>query len=112
VAFQITFHAGISLVRKRRRNAGIEAGEDLPDLCPSPEGLAASRQFEGRMKLQLHSPSLKYREPLNLRFLLGLSYAEIGERLGMRENAVKLRVWRARRMLQERYGVLAESEDS
>jgi RNA polymerase sigma-70 factor, ECF subfamily len=110
--FQITFHAAISLVRRRRRNVGIEAGEDLPDLCQSPEGLAISRQFAGRMKLQLHSLSLKYREPLVLRFLMGYSYAEIGERLGMRENAVKLRVWRARRMLTERFGKPLESENT
>jgi RNA polymerase sigma-70 factor (ECF subfamily) len=43
----------------------------------------------------------RYREPLLLRHSRDLSYAEIGKILGIRENAVQVRIFRARKMLRE-----------
>ncbi len=43
----------------------------------------------------------RYREPLLLKHAKDLSYAEIGEILGITENAVQVRIFRARRMLRK-----------
>ena len=43
----------------------------------------------------------RYREPLLLRHSRDLSYAEIGRILGIRENAVQVRIFRARKMLRD-----------
>jgi RNA polymerase sigma-70 factor (ECF subfamily) len=43
----------------------------------------------------------RYREPMLLRHVRDLSYQEIASILGISENAVQVRIFRARQMLRE-----------
>ena len=61
-------------------------------------------QHEDAERLLAHVAKLppRYREPLLLRHAQELSYSEISELLGITENTVRVRIFRARQMLRER----------
>ena len=78
------------LVHAPAPHAAIESKQQLDDLCGAFGGLAES-----------------HHRVLVLRELEGLSYAEIGERLGMTRAMVESTLFRARRRLSEEYEELA-----
>ena len=66
----------------------------------SPEVKEEARRVMG-LAMELHAD---YREPLLLRCVQELSYAEIGEILGLPETTIETRIARGRRMLREKAG--------
>jgi RNA polymerase sigma factor (sigma-70 family) len=72
-------------------------GLEVPAAERSPDGAEdAARVLEA-----IRGLPPKLREPLLLKHTRDLSYAEIGKILGIRENAVQVRIFRARRKLRE-----------
>lgn len=93
-----------------RRNRGrlvhlgsqIPAAEHLSSGEPSlGEHVERGEEVE-RVRRHLEGLPREYREVLVYKYLEGLSYKEIAERLGASEAAVESRLFRARRLLRER----------
>lgn len=88
--------------RAKRSNV-IPTDHEILSQHADPDDLGA--QLEGRddvrrMRAALATLSAGHREVIELAFLDGLPYAEIGERLGIAEGTVKTRVARARAQLR------------
>ncbi|MGQ9590968.1 MAG: RNA polymerase sigma factor [Planctomycetota bacterium] len=89
-----------------RRKRRISFAEDLDERAAPGDGtetLARSEEAE-RLLAAVRALPARYREPLLLRHSHDLSYREIGKILGISENAVQVRIFRARRMLRARLG--------
>ncbi|HET8673254.1 MAG TPA: sigma-70 family RNA polymerase sigma factor, partial [Thermoleophilaceae bacterium] len=70
--------------------------EDAPDWSESPERRAQQRDERAVLERAVRSLPFKYRAPLILRDVEGLSTAEAAEVMGLREAAFKSRLHRAR----------------
>ena len=110
--YQIAKNACIDDLRRTRRNLEVplpeqrewpEGDDDLPTLDPGPElAIESKQQLEDLRSAFLGVSDLHHRI-LVLRELEGLSYREIGERLGMSRPVVESTLFRARRRLAEEY---------
>ena len=89
-------------VRKRRR--GHMSLERATEKGEEPSGKAASDRSETGELLEIAMKSLteEQREAFILKHVDGRSYAEIAEMLGVGEDALKMRVYRARDELKRR----------
>jgi RNA polymerase sigma-70 factor (ECF subfamily) len=88
-----------SKVRRRR----VVASDDLDALESRVETIDPERTEEAeRLMAAIRSLPARYREPFLLRHSRELSYTRIAEILGLSENAVQVRVFRARRMLAKK----------
>ena len=72
---------------------------DVPDTSFEPQKELERRELQRAVREGLQSLSEDAREIVILRELEGLSYAEIGERLGLEAGTVKSRLFRARKAL-------------
>ena len=99
--FRIAHNRGISHAARRPRPA-FDADEemDLPDRRPDPEQALSADQESDRLARAVRSLPLAHRQVVTLA-LEGLSYAEIGEVLGISESNVGARLTRARHILRE-----------
>jgi RNA polymerase sigma-70 factor (ECF subfamily) len=96
-----------ALVRLRRRRpdtAPIEEGLALADPRPSPEQDAARRELRGVIERALDALPAAFRAVFVLRALEQMSVEETAAALGIREETVKTRFFRARRHLREQLG--------
>jgi RNA polymerase sigma factor (sigma-70 family) len=87
-------------IRRRRRLQFAGDLDALPGTLPSSADLSDVEEAERLLERVRRLPE-RYREPLLLRYSRNLTYAEIGEILRISENAVQVRIFRARRMLRE-----------
>lgn len=88
--------------RERRREAPVDqvhAGT-LRDPAPGPESVARERERGARLRAAVRGLPLALRQAMVLS-LEGLPHREIGEVLGVSENAVAVRLSRARAALRE-----------
>jgi RNA polymerase sigma-70 factor (ECF subfamily) len=100
------------LRRKARQARRMTFSDDMDSLEARPEApgrigeadKAETAEEADRLLGLVRSLPPRYREPLLLRHSRDLSYAEIGRILGIRENAVQVRIFRARKMLRETLG--------
>lgn len=110
--YRLASNACIDFLRreKRRKNISItvslddEEGErqaELPDTRHSPEAEAEKKELREAINKGLQSLSHEHRQVLVMRELNGLSYAEIGDALGLEEGTVKSRIARARLALRK-----------
>src|SRR5262245_46963930 len=85
------------LRRKARRRRWFLPLEDLDAIAAdeAPDALEFQEESARLVEAVRRLPP-KYRDPLILRHAQDLSYAEIGKILGLSENAVQVRVFRAR----------------
>jgi len=100
-------------VKKRRRSKFAPALEESLDAAPSssanavaddgatPEDAASSREVSGAVAEAVRRLEPKYREVLVLRDMEGLTAPEVAKVLGIRVEAVKSRLHRARASLRE-----------
>ena len=96
--------------RRRKRSARHEPLEhddgepkhELPDTGAGPERAAERRELHEALEREIAALPDSLRHVLVLRDVEGLSAAEVGERLGLGERAVKSRLHRARLALRER----------
>jgi RNA polymerase sigma-70 factor (ECF subfamily) len=98
-----------ALMRSRRRRRLERVALQLvpgDDGAPgTPEQEAASREAMERVRAALPRLSLHHREVIQLTTLGELSHADVAQRLGVSEGAVKVRLHRARQALR---GLLVE----
>lgn len=92
--------------RRERRRPGsvdIEAVPEIGDAAnPDPEGRFFSSLMDHEVTEALDGLSEEFRDVVLLSDLEGLPYAEISEVLGIPVGTVKSRLFRGRRILQER----------
>lgn len=110
--YRLTSNACIDFLRreKRRKSAGTvlyldgdeEAGTlDLPDFEADPSRLLEQQEVREGIAAGMEALSPEHRTVLALREISGLSYAEIGDLLGLEEGTVKSRISRARLALRK-----------
>jgi RNA polymerase sigma-70 factor (ECF subfamily) len=90
------------LRRSIRRKRKLQFAGDL-DAIPGPLPTSADpsdAEEAERLLEKVRALPSRYREPLLLRHSENLTYAEIGKILRISENAVQVRIFRARRMLR------------
>ncbi|MBI4602066.1 MAG: RNA polymerase sigma factor [Planctomycetes bacterium] len=90
--------------KARRRRWFLFADSEYLDALEAPgrsDPVETSEEAESMLRAIRELPP-RYREPLLLRHSRDLSYAEIGAILGISENAVQVRIFRARKTLRER----------
>jgi RNA polymerase sigma factor (sigma-70 family) len=90
--------------RGRARTAEVAEAEHVVDPAESPESRVARGQRRDRLDVAIRTLPIVHRQVLTLA-LEDLSHAEIGGVLGIRENAVAVRLTRARQALREALGV-------
>lgn len=83
----------------RRRRWRFEPEVELVDPTASPEAQAARAQEQERLMVAVRALPLSLRQVLTLA-LEDLSHREIGQILGISDNAVAIRLHRARRQLE------------
>lgn len=102
----IASHYCVDQLRRRQKEAKLFVTEDateveVGDTTASPlEKLLAHEKHEEVRAAVLALPS-QYRVPLALRYYEGLSYAEIGRRLGLKRNHVATLLFRAKKQLRQ-----------
>ena len=110
--YQIARNACIDELRRNRHNLEIPLDEarewperegDLLARGPGPELAMESKQQLEDLRGAFRGVSALHHRILVLRELEGLSYSEIGERLGMSRPVVESTLFRARRRLAEEY---------
>ena len=91
--------------RLRRRSRIVEAKEGplraVPSPASDPEQEALGKQLQGVLISAIDELPVGYRTVFVLREVEGMSTAEVGDSLGLSEQAVKMRLHRARAMLRE-----------
>ena len=90
-------------LRKQRLRQFVPLGalRDLESDAPSPEERLLWEEQVGRLLASIAELGPKDRELISLRFGSGLDNAEVAEILGIREAAVRTRLWRALERLRE-----------
>jgi len=98
------------LRRKKRWRRWFLLSDKLDDFEgeSGPKESAVSMEESEKVLRMVGELPPRYREPLLLRHSQDLSYAEIGRILKISENAVQVRIFRARKMLREK---IAGDED-
>jgi RNA polymerase sigma factor (sigma-70 family) len=118
--YGIARNAAIDHLRARSRRGtevGIQhveavGGEPfgLVSSAPTPEDAVESKQAIRHLQGALGGLSEIHHQILVMRELEGLSYDQLGARLGMSRSQVESTLFRARRRLEEEYGELASGE--
>jgi RNA polymerase sigma-70 factor (ECF subfamily) len=109
---KIAVHEALGRVRKRARDGAprrrpADAGEELDPMSrarstsPDPEQQAVQGELRSLLEAAITSLPPGYRAVVMLREVEGLSTAETADCLGLREDAVKTRLHRARALLRE-----------
>jgi len=80
---------------RRRRQVSLTGFRDLRADAPSPEERVLWEEEVGRLLAALAALPRSDQELVSLRYGSGLSSAEVAEVLGVREPAVRTRLWRA-----------------
>jgi len=99
--YRIVVNEALNTRERRRPSAPLLA--DLPDVARIEEALAA-RERSDSVQAALLRLSAEDREVIVLRHFAELSYAEIGETLGLAEKTVKSRLHEARQRLGRMLG--------
>lgn len=101
--FRIANNAATDKLRRRKvvKYVSLDEHMDFPDPAAGPEEALQSAQRTRILDAALQKLQEDYREVLLLREIEEMSYAEIGEVLGLREGTVKSRIARARQALLE-----------
>ncbi len=86
------------------REDELPASERFADNGPSPEQVAASTELREIISENLDELSPLLRTAFVLRDVQGYSTGEAAKKLGVTENTLKARLWRARHQLAERLG--------
>ncbi len=106
----LIFRIATNLVRsEERRNrrwrlfrATVPAGGNGNGGPPNPQTRLLQREAAEQLGAAIGELPLKFRAPLMLREIEGLSYQAIAEAIGCREGTVKSRINRGRQQLRER----------
>ncbi|MEA2359274.1 MAG: hypothetical protein QOI62_2534 [Solirubrobacteraceae bacterium] len=115
--YEIAKNACIDAFRRTRRTEEVSYDADdgserihLVSTSPSPDAAVDTRMTLDHLRGAFGGLSEAHHQILVMRELEGLSYREIGERLGMSRPSVESTLFRARRRLTEEYEELASGE--
>jgi RNA polymerase sigma-70 factor (ECF subfamily) len=101
-------HCVDALKKKRIRSISLHGDRDekfevqIPDSRPDPEKSFQDAELKHAIHAALAKVPLKYRSPLVMWHVEGISYAEISEILDLPMGTVKARIHRGRKMLQQK----------
>lgn len=106
---KIAVYEALARVRRRRRDASgtpvLDSEEDamsrVKSTAPDPEQQALQGEHRLLLESAIEALPTAYRSVFMLREVEGMSTAEVAECLGLREDAVKTRLHRARALLRE-----------
>jgi RNA polymerase sigma factor (sigma-70 family) len=110
--YEVAKNACIDEFRRARRGQEVSLERDdeivganprLMSLAPTPETAIESKQKLADLRGAFRGLSESHHKVIVLRELEGLSYAQIGEQLGMSQAVVESTLFRARRRLGEEY---------
>ncbi|HTX46026.1 MAG TPA: sigma-70 family RNA polymerase sigma factor [Solirubrobacteraceae bacterium] len=110
--YEVAKNACIDEFRRARRGQEVPLERDdeivganprLMALAPTPETAIESKQKLADLRGAFRGLSESHHKVIVLRELEGLSYAQIGEQLGMSQTVVESTLFRARRRLGEEY---------
>ncbi len=110
--YEIAKNACIDEFRRTRRSREValeqdEDGElDLASWRPGPDAAVAHKQSLDDLRGAFHGLSENHHKIIVMRELEGMSYGQIGERLGMSKPMVESTLFRARKKLSEEYDEL------
>jgi RNA polymerase sigma-70 factor (ECF subfamily) len=96
----------VSLEQWSGDEGSVPAEERFAAADPSPEEIYAGRELRNLIKENLEEMSPVLRDAFLLREAQGLSTSEAARALGVSENTLKARLWRARQQLAERLAPL------
>jgi RNA polymerase sigma factor (sigma-70 family) len=86
-----------------RRTTQLEEADDLADGRSDPAAEVLGEDDRLRMRRALDGLDDRYRSVVELSCIQGLSYAEVGTALGLPVKTVETRLYRARKLLRERF---------
>ncbi len=95
---------------RRLRCVALEEAAALESRDRSGEKAALDRETLARVRRAIQVLPRKYREIVVLKYLQGLEAGEIRELLGITDNAMQVRLNRARKRLKEQLGDLLEEQ--
>jgi RNA polymerase sigma-70 factor (ECF subfamily) len=103
---QITSNAALDRVRRRSPVVSMDQESALiaslpPRDTPRPSGKVRMEEERHRLVAAIEQLPDTYQIPLVLRYLEGMEYCDIAQKLGIREDAVRKRVCRANEMLHK-----------
>lgn len=93
--YRIAENAAVDLYRKRRPEAGLEAGDTVPSSHPSPADEVAQRDTIGQIWTAVERLPAQQQTAMRLRFEHDLTNRQAGDLMGKSPAAVKLLVHRA-----------------
>lgn len=96
----------VSLEQWSTEEGSVPAEERFAAEGPSPEEIYAGRELRNLIDEHLNTLSPVLRDAFLLREAQGLSTSEAARALGVSENTLKARLWRARQQLAERLAPL------
>lgn len=117
-AYRVATNACLDELRRRRRRPHLGLVDDhavSSDLSPTraegPEDAAVRSEQRGALQRALDDLPVEFREPLVLRDVAGLDYAEIADALDIAPGTVRSRISRGRSRLARALGMDAGSGD-
>ncbi len=102
--FAVCSRKAIDLLRRRQRLERAQAQLPQGPAPRLPEDLALDRERDARLRTALGCLDEPYREALELRYLQGLPYRELAERLGTIERTARTWVGRGLVKLRAKLG--------
>jgi RNA polymerase sigma-70 factor, ECF subfamily len=103
--FTIAHRRIVDHYRSRRDELPLDAALDSPLENPGPEAAVAQGERLEKLARLVAALDEEKRELLQLRFVAGLSYGEIGAVVGSSEGAVKIAIYRLLEQLRARWQV-------
>lgn len=101
-------HCVDALKKKRIRSVSLQGRDDekgevqIPDHRPNPEASLQNAELKHAIESALSKVPVRYRSPLVMWHVDGISYAEISEILDLPMGTVKARIFRGRKILQQK----------
>lgn len=105
--YRIAINTYKSYMKKARRFQTVPIDDNVADKHPvlegNPENVFVRNERQAEIISLINRLNDKQRIPLILRYIRNFSYAEIGEILGISEEAAKMRVLRAKKTICNKY---------
>lgn len=100
--YRIAINTTLNFLRGRRQMAHWEVDAEMASALPSPERIVEGRETASLLAAILLTLPEHYRAVLVLRHVNELSYQEMARALDLPVSTVKVRLFRAREMMQRR----------
>jgi len=100
--------SGRVMVALSDEESGAKAREALSDSSPAPDEQVAGRQMQQLLQRLIAGLPEELRQPLELSTVQELNSAEIAEVMKIPEGSVRTRLFRARKLLKEKFAVVLE----